>query len=896
MKRNARSEINRGYRWMLTHLGWFVFFVGGCSSVTDDVDSAVQPPSVDSGVEVVPGVDVTPWGVVINELHIDPDQKTVPAEFVELINISEDPVDLSGWTLCDGVSYAFAEGTTLAAGGLAVVALDPETLMEVYEVDAAAVLGPFDGRLANDGETVGLCDADGAEADVVEYGLGFPWPTVGDAVPADAPGFGHSVQLVHPQLDNDLGGSWRSAFPTPGGSNSEVYASDFGPQLRQVLHEPQAPASGETVTVTVKATDPEGVADVTLQLQVVEPGAYVRYQTSDGENNRVDDPAYELGWQDLPMNDEGIDGDAEGGDGVYTVEVSGSVQEHRRLVRYRLLATDGSGNTVQVPYADDPQPNFAYFVYDGLPAWSGADNPSGAKVVDYSAEVMGSLPTYHLLAQEADVLESQYKYIDYMSEEAGWYQWTGALVYDGVVYDHIWFRTRGWWSAYEWGKNKWKFDFNRGHNFQARGNDGVAYDEAYDKMNFSACITAVDYNPHRGEQGMFEAVAYRLFQLAGVPAPNTHWVHFRVVDSAEEAEEEQWKGDFWGLYLVIEQPDGNFLDERGLPDGNLFKMAGVTPEEWTSYSNQGPTQPTDMSDLWGFIDAYQAGRAEAWWEDNTELETYFSYRAIVESLHHFDIPDGWNSVYYHHPEADGQSAHWWMLPWDVDLTWDCCNYSNDTEQWQQVMSRFPDPQARYLSRARELRDLLVNDDEGHRLIDELAAVIADPAGGTSFVHADRALWDHHPRNTRPGEFYTNPSGDFSDMVQYMKEFLTAEGWGGSNLDNVVGDADIPATPELYFIGEGGFSVDELRFETSSFADPQGPGTFASMAWRVGEVSHGRYEIEPVWQSEEITEFEPTVTVPPEAVEVGHTYRVRVRMQDNSGRWSHWSAPVEFEAE
>ena len=96
------------------------------------------------------------------------------------------------------------------------------------------------------------------------------------------------------------------------------------------------------------------------------------------------------------MNDTGSDGDAVAGDGIYSVVLPASVQQHRRLVRYRIIATDTSGNPVQVPYADDPQPNFAYFVYDGVPGWSGADEPGVSEVVEYDAEVMRVLPTYRL--------------------------------------------------------------------------------------------------------------------------------------------------------------------------------------------------------------------------------------------------------------------------------------------------------------------------------------------------------------------------------------------------------------------------------------------------------------------------------------------------------------------
>ena len=55
-----------------------------------------------------------------------------------------------------------------------------------------------------------------------------------------------------------------------------------------------------------------------------------------------------------------------------------------------------------------------------------------------------------------------------------------------------------------------------------------------------------------------------------------------------------------------------------------------------------------------------------------------------------------------------------------------------------------------------------------------------------------------------------------------------------------------------------------------------------------------YEITPTWQSDELAKVEP-VTLPPNVAKAGHTYRARVRMKDATGRWSHWSVPVEFVA-
>ncbi len=49
----------------------------------------------------------------------------------------------------------------------------------------------------------------------------------------------------------------------------------------------------------------------------------------------------------------------------------------------------------------------------------------------------------------------------------------------------------------------------------------------------------------------------------------------------------------------------------------------------------------------------------------------------------------------------------------------------------------------------------------------------------------------------------------------------------------------------------------------------------------------------MWESGDLTTFNETITIPPNAVEPGHAYRVRVRMKDSTGRYSHWSDPIQF---
>ncbi len=49
-------------------------------------------------------------GVVINEIHYDPDVKTELVEFIELHNTTAVDIDLAGWYFTNAVSYQFPDG------------------------------------------------------------------------------------------------------------------------------------------------------------------------------------------------------------------------------------------------------------------------------------------------------------------------------------------------------------------------------------------------------------------------------------------------------------------------------------------------------------------------------------------------------------------------------------------------------------------------------------------------------------------------------------------------------------------------------------------------------------------------------------------------------------------
>jgi hypothetical protein len=431
----------------------------------------------------------------------------------------------------------------------------------------------------------------------------------------------------------------------------------------------------------------------------------------------------------------------------------------------------------------------------------------------------------------------------------------GTLVYDGKVFDHVIFRPRGGVWRYAMRKNMWKISLPTGHEIQLRDNWGKKYKEKWDTINLGACIQQGSFG-YRGEQGMFEVVGWRLFGLTGLEAAEAGYVQLRIIDEANEEGKlnaahspltsagTQFDGDFWGLFMLNEQMDGHFLDEHDLPDGNLYKMEGGGGD----LNHLGAQGPADKSDLNAFMNGYSVYPASAWWRANVDLPRYYSYRTIVEAIHHYDIAFGKNYFYYRNPE----NSLWTQYAWDLDLTWSkAYNDGNSNDPFTNVgIFNNADLTLEYRNRVRELCDLLFNPDQAGLLIDETASFIYKP-GEPSFVDADRAMWDYHwvmadsayptysdrgPWDNKAGQgrFYQiAPTKDFVGMVKIMQDWVASRSsWMVSSL---AADASIPARPEIVSSSPESFPVNDLTFESSAFSDPNGNGTFGAMQWRIAEV-------------------------------------------------------------
>ncbi len=195
--------------------------------------------------------------VVFNELQYHP----LPggASWIELHNQMGVNVDLSGWKLTGGVNYTFPNGTVIPGKGFLVIADTPSAL--------PGSLGPWNGILANDGETVTLRDRNERLLDEISYNDNAPWPVAAD-------GSGHSLAKRREDLAGFTPEHWL-ASATMGGTPGAVNFPAGEPGVTLAWNEvagSNAPAGAffiEIVNRTPTAVDLTNVAVVTSSGQQV---------------------------------------------------------------------------------------------------------------------------------------------------------------------------------------------------------------------------------------------------------------------------------------------------------------------------------------------------------------------------------------------------------------------------------------------------------------------------------------------------------------------------------------------------------------------------------------------------------------------------------------------------
>ncbi len=173
--------------------------------------------------------------LVISEIHYhpaDPSAAEIAAgftdkddfEFLELLNIGAETVNLAGVSFIDGIDYNFGpDDVFLPAGGRLLLVEDAAAFTKRYGAARAALIhDQWSGGLSNGGEHLILRSSTSGVIRSFSYSDDSPWPTAPD-------GDGPSLVLVDPfsNPDHSLAINWRASLNPggePGESNPPAYA------------------------------------------------------------------------------------------------------------------------------------------------------------------------------------------------------------------------------------------------------------------------------------------------------------------------------------------------------------------------------------------------------------------------------------------------------------------------------------------------------------------------------------------------------------------------------------------------------------------------------------------------------------------------------------------------
>ena len=164
--------------------------------------------------------------VVFNEIMYNPAGTGESLEWIELHNQMAVDMDLSKWSVENGVDFTFAEGTIIPGGGYLVLAADPVALADATGFNSA--LGPWVGDLDNNGEEIRLVDRNDRLLDALDYRDEGSWPVGSD-------GSGASLAKINPDSASGPAENW-TASPRIGGTIGE-----------RNFAAPGAPATSHTV-------------------------------------------------------------------------------------------------------------------------------------------------------------------------------------------------------------------------------------------------------------------------------------------------------------------------------------------------------------------------------------------------------------------------------------------------------------------------------------------------------------------------------------------------------------------------------------------------------------------------------------------------------------------------
>lgn len=140
-----------------------------------------------------PGEAYSPcnYAVVVSEINYNSAQNANVGDWVELRNVSENAVNISGWILRDADDDSFfqlPDNTILNAGEMVVIAANTSALQSAFPL-LSGVLGNLNFGFSSNGDAIRLYDLAGKEQFAMHYQTDFPWAL-------EPNGAGYTLEMV----------------------------------------------------------------------------------------------------------------------------------------------------------------------------------------------------------------------------------------------------------------------------------------------------------------------------------------------------------------------------------------------------------------------------------------------------------------------------------------------------------------------------------------------------------------------------------------------------------------------------------------------------------------------------------------------------------------------------
>lgn len=173
-------------------------------------------------------------GLVISEIMYDepPKEQYDNLEFIELYNVTDEPIELGGLMIKGGIASGKLPEFTLQPDSYWVTAKSASAFYNFFGVIVHEWMG---ANLSNDEpESLYIVNTEhhsGVKIDSLTYTAGSPWPE-------GAAGLGHSMELIDPLADNSDPSNWKNSntffgsyygydiYATPGAPNSVLGIDD----------------------------------------------------------------------------------------------------------------------------------------------------------------------------------------------------------------------------------------------------------------------------------------------------------------------------------------------------------------------------------------------------------------------------------------------------------------------------------------------------------------------------------------------------------------------------------------------------------------------------------------------------------------------------------------------